>query len=514
MRRPSLETILFWSALALLLGLYLAPLWSVRYLPSLDLPMHLSLAAAYHDVGDGATLASRVYESRGSITPYLGFYALTGALAHLMPILAALKLVIALTALGLVGATLLALSAFGRSRWLVFLSLPLLWDVNASYGYFPFRLSVALAIAGLALARRDLDGPSLRRELALGAIAVLTYLTHAHGFALLCLLWGLTVVLGAPRLRVLFRALAPLLPALLLSTSWYLSALFAAGPRGQTGTRIVMLPLIRLMELIPHRLLNSLADGRDELVALGIALAWGALIAVSPRPPLAAWAEGAGRFARARARLAGHTLELATGLMVILYFVTPNQLLTPTQQLFGMNYRFLIVICLLATMVPRVDLRGWRALGILPVLLLSAHFGLALLEEHRAFDARYRPHLDRVIAAIPRGQRVMAFNYEVSDPRFTVPVLNHFVGYYTAQRDGVSQVNHTGTSYQYMPVKLRDERALPTPPFPGPVPMAIFMPRYDYFLIQDRPGSRRAPFDLRPLRLVVEAGPWRVYGKR
>lgn len=513
MRRPSLESILFHGLLALLLGLYLAPLVAARYLPSLDLPMHLSLASAYHDVGDASTFASRVYEPRGSLTPYLGFYALTGALAHLVPILTALKLVIALSALALVGSTLLALSAFGRSRWLVFLTLPLLWDVNASYGYFPFRLSVAFALLGLALARRDLDEPRLGRELALGAVGVLTYLTHAHGFALLCVLWGLTVALGAPRLRVFLRALAPLLPALVLSAGWYLAALLAAGPRGETGTRVVMLPLIRLMELVPHRVLNSLSDGRDELVALGIALSWAGLLVASPRPALPAWA-GNGRIARARAHLAGHLPELATGLMVILYFAVPNQLLTPTQQLFGMNYRFLIVICLLAALIPRVDLSGLRALAVAPALLLSAYFGLVVLEESRTFDARYRPHLDRVIAAIPRGQRVMAFNYEVSDPRFTVPVLNHFVGYVTAQRDGVSQVNHTGTSYQYMPVKLRDERAFPTPPFPGPVPMPLFGARYDYFLIQDRAGSRRAPFDLRPLRLVVEAGPWRVYAKR
>jgi hypothetical protein len=514
MRRTRVESILFHSLLALLLGLYLAPLAAARYLPSLDLPMHLSLASAYHDVGDASTFTSRVYEPRGALTPYLGFYALTGALAHLVPILTALKLVIALSALALVGGALLALSAFGRSRWLVFLTLPLLWDVNASYGYFPFRLSVALALLGLALARRDLDEPRLGRELALGAVGVLTYLTHAHGFALLGVLWGLTVVLGAPRLKVLARALAPLLPALALSAGWYLAALFAAGPRGETATRVVTLPLIRLMELIPHRVLNSLSDGRDELVALGIALLWGALVVASPRPALPAWAEGKGRLTRARARLAGHLPELAAALMAILYFAVPNQLLTPTQQLFGMNYRFLIVICLLAALVPRVDLSGWRALAIAPALLLSAYFGLVVLEESRAFDARYRPHLDRVIAAIPRGQRVMAFNYEVSDPRFTVPILNHFVGYLTAQRDGVSQVNHTGTSYQYMPVKLRDERAFPTPPFPGPVPMAVFGARYDYFLIQDRAGSRRAPFDPRPLRLVIEAGPWRLYARR
>ena len=109
---------------------------------------------------------------------------------------------------------------------------------------------------------------------------------------------------------------------------------------------------------------------------------------------------------------------------------------------------------------------------------------------------------------------MLAFSYEVLDPRFTVPVYPHLVGYYCALRDGVSSLDQSFTAYAYMPVKLRDERAHPVPPFPGPIDLRVFAARYDYILITDRPGSRRAPFDPRQRPLVVEAGPFRVYRLR
>jgi hypothetical protein len=88
------------------------------------------------------------------------------------------------------------------------------------------------------------------------------------------------------------------------------------------------------------------------------------------------------------------------------------------------------------------------------------------------------------------------------------------VGYYCALKDGVSSVDQTFTGFAYMPVKLRDERAHPSPPFPGPIDLRFFAAHYDYILIIDRPGSRRAPFDVRLTPLLVEAGPFRVYRLR
>jgi hypothetical protein len=295
----------------------------------------------------------------------------------------------------------------------------------------------------------------------------------------------------------------PLLPALALSAHWYLSAMLAKGP---TGGKIStpFLPLIRLMELVPHRILNSFADGRDELVALCLALLWAALLVSSPRPALPDGARGVRRL------LGSYALEIAAGLMVVAYFAVPSQLLTPTQQIFGINYRFLLVICVLAVALPRLELRRWRALAVAPAVLLAGYFALVVLAEYRGFDQRCRP-FDRVIAAMARGKRVLAFNYETWDARFTLPTLGHFVGYYAALKDGVTSYDHSGTQYNYIPVRMRDERALPTPNYPGPLNMGVFGARYDYFLIADRPGSRRAPFDLRQMRLVVEAGLWRVY---
>jgi len=501
------ETIVFWSLLAAMAVLYLVPLWAVAYPPMLDLPVHLELASIYRSHGDASSTIGRFYEGRGAgVVPYLTLYGLMDGLSLVLPLKAAMKVVLSIVALGLIGALLSLLHGFGRSRWLAFLGLPLIYDVNCTYGYISFRLSVGLCLGTVGLLRRNLDGPRLWRDLLLGVLAALTFLTHAHGFAVLVLLWALVTVLCAPRARAMVRAALPLLPALALSAHWYLSALLAKGPTpGKVSTPFA--PLIRLMELVPHRILNSFADGRDELVALCLALLCGALLVSSPRPALP---DGARGLRGLRRLLGAYALELCAGLMIVAYFAVPNQLLTPTQQIYGINYRFLLVICLLVVALPRLELRRWRAFAVAPAVLLAAYFGLVVVAEYRSFDQRCRP-FDRVLAAIPRGKRVLAFNYETWDPKYTLPTLGHFVGYYAALKDGVTSFDHSGTQYNYIPVRMRDERALPSPNYPGPLNMAVFGPRYDYFLVADRPGSRRAPFDVRQMRLVVEAGMWRVY---
>jgi hypothetical protein len=511
--RALVEDAVFLALLATCAALYLAPLWTARYLPVLDLPTHLQMASALHNLGNPALGIAPFFELRGGLLPYWTYYGLVDLLAYVLPIDEANRVVLSLIALGLVGGLLLALRGFGRSRWLVFLALPFIYDVNHTYGYFAFRLSVFLGLAGLGLLRADLDRPRTWRELLLAAVALLVFFAHAHGFAVLAVLAAATILLASPSLRSAVRGALALVPALGLSAGWYLAALFArpeglpGGPAGPSGpVQTPFIPLIRLMELIPHRILNSFEDVRDEAVALVLLVTLAGLVAASPRPRPDPERRGV------RALLAGHLPEILTGLMFVAYFAVPNQILTPTQRIYGINYRFLLVVCLLATLVPRVDLRGWRALGVLPAVLASIYFALFVGREYRGFDKRVRG-FDRVVEAMRPARRVMAFAYDTRDPRFTVPMLGHFVGYYCARKGGAPSEAHTFATYEYMPLKLRRPGVLPEPNYGGPQNWPLLASRYDYYLIADREGSRRAPFDLRLVRLVAEGGPFRVYEK-
>lgn len=497
-----IESLIFWLLLGSLCLLYLWPIWQFRYLPVLDLPVHLQMASAIHNLHDPSFAFDRYFEMREGLLPYWTTYGVVNLLAYLMPIDAALKALLSLIALGIVGAVLLCLRAFGRSRFLVFFSLPLIYDVNATYGYFAFRLSVVLCLICLALLRLNLTRPRLWRELLLAAAAVATYFTHAHGFALLTFLGLWVLALGGGGWKATLRSAAAAIPALALSAQWYFSALFSGGEGGKVHTP--HLPLIRLMELVPHRLLNSITDNSDEVIALGMFVCWVGMLAISPRP---AGHKGI------RATLTDYLPLLLMLLMLVAYFAVPNKILTPTTRIYGINYRFLLVIALLATLVPRLRIRRWRMLTILPVVLLCIFYGRLVHREYQGFNQRYKA-FDQVVTAMKPGKRVLAYTYNTRDPRFTVPLLGHFVGYYHGRKGGVPSSGHTFGTYRYMPVKLKKPQDLPEPNYRGPNNWAWLGPRYDYFLIADQPGSKRSPFPLASLRLVAEGGPWRVYEKR
>jgi hypothetical protein len=418
-----------------------------------------------------------------------------------VPIDAANTVLLSAIALGLVGAVLLALRAFRRSPWLVFLAFPLIYDVNNTYGYFAFRLSVVLALVTLAVLRLDLRRPRLWREALLAGLAILAFFTHAHGFAILVILALVVVGLCSSRPSAAARAVAAGLPAVALAAWWYIPALF--GGAADAKIHAPHLPLIRLMELVPHRALNSFKADGDEIVALGLLLTWAGLVLASPRPEAEGW----------RARLAAHAPELLAGLMLVAYFAVPNQLITPTQRIYGINYRLLLVVCVLAVLVPRIDLRRWRLVAVLPVVALALWFGLIVHEEYERFHERYRV-FDEVVAAMEPGRKVMAYTYQTWDPHFTVPMLGHFVGYYHARKGGAPSAAHTFATYAYMPVKLKHPRRHPEPRRRGPLNWRRLRSTYDYFLVGDSFKSHRTPFNTRGLRLVVEAGLWQVWEKQ
>jgi hypothetical protein len=199
-------------------------------------------------------------------------------------------------------------------------------------------------------------------------------------------------------------------------------------------------------------------------------------------------------------------------LMLVAYFAVPNQILTPNARIYGINYRFLLVLGLLATLVPRLQLSRWRALAMLPAAAVALYYAQVIHTEYSGFNAR-TIGFDRVVAGMQPGKRVVAYTYNTRDPRFTVPMLGHFVGYYHARKGGGPSVSHTFATYRYMPVKLKDPGQHPEPNYFGPQNWPLLAARYDYFLVCDHPGSRRSPFPLQELKLVAEGGPWRVYEK-
>lgn len=493
-----LPPVIRWTVVAALGVLYLVPIWGARYLPVLDLPVHYQMTSVVAHLHDSKYAFDNYFDLRDGMLPYWTLYAVGGGLARVMGIDAAMKVMLSLVALALLGGVGLGLRAFGRSPWLVVLALPFVYDVNATYGYLAFRLSVGLGLLCVALLRLDLRAPRLWREGLLAVAAVATFFTHAHGFSLMVLWCAVTLVFCAPGLRPALRGAVAGLPALCVAAPWFYRALLG-GPAGG-NVHAPHLPVIKLMELAGHRALNSFAGNADEVVAIGLLLCWLGLVLASPRP-------GGGSL---RERLAGHTPEVLAALVLVGYFAVPNAIVSPTTRIYGINYRFLLPLGLLLCWVPRVRLSGLRALALFPLLAVVGFYGVRVAREYVDFSNKYKD-FDKVVAAMKPKARVVTWLFETRDPRLTVPMLGHFVGYYHARKGGVPSNGHTFATYSYMPVKLRDEAAHPEPNYRGVTDWPRLMERYDYVLVTDHPGSKRTPFDAARAELVAEGGPFRVY---
>src|SRR5919197_179362 len=90
-----------WPELALavlLLAAAATPFWAGRFLPFLDLPQHLGLAAVVARFDDPSTAFARYYEIDRSVTPYWGYYGAMWMLARVVPLELANRLLFLLAA--------------------------------------------------------------------------------------------------------------------------------------------------------------------------------------------------------------------------------------------------------------------------------------------------------------------------------------------------------------------------------------------------------------------------------
>src|SRR5947208_11183100 len=109
-------------AAALLVGII--PLWVTRHLPMVDLPQHLHLISVLHRLDDASTLYPRLFESRGELNPYLGYYHLVSLLNWLLPLEAANKVFLSAVVAGLPLSLAFLLRSVCRPEWPSLLCVP------------------------------------------------------------------------------------------------------------------------------------------------------------------------------------------------------------------------------------------------------------------------------------------------------------------------------------------------------------------------------------------------------
>jgi hypothetical protein len=518
----------------LLLAAGAAPFWAGRFLPFLDLPQHLGLAAVVTRYRDPATAFARTYLVQAGVTPYWGYYGSMWLLGRALPLELANRLLFSAYAVGLPLAAAFLLASFRRDpRWAVF-TLPLVFSTNLFLGFASFLLSLPLALLALGLAERHLAAPGVRAGTALGlaAAAALVFLFHAQSYLVL----GLCVlVLFAVHLRGLrwaaTRALA-FLPSLTLFALWFVPSFVTperAAPghtawhrsyAGLSGLGAAYEPWQTVLGKAPERLFGSFGDGSDRALgaALAVVFAVALLVAYGPAPlpdPLpASRGEGMSPVGSGKGRLRrfllAHRCDLLVLALVASYLLAPMEI----SGQWYVNPRHLVFAALAAPLLLARAARGWRAGLAAAAAVLALATSVNAARQVRAFQRQVGP-FEEVAAAFPPGGRVLGLPFDdgAGGPVRLWPLL-HFACY--AQLLAGADVGFSFAGLPSIPVRYRPGRQAPHPYEwrPDQLDWATMGPAYDAFLVSGTPRGRGGEELRRHAEPVARAGPFTLWRPR
>ena len=479
-RVERVEPWLFAAAVALTAAVCLV----FRYLPMVDLPQHYAMVSVFVHYGDPAYGFAERFAFDLAHRPYASVYLVAAGLAKVMPLAAAMRIVVAAcTVLPVVGVRAL-LAATDRPRALALLAVPFAFGSLWFWGFLNFIAGTGLLLVALALVVRLAREPTRRRSIALGLLSLLILVTHVHGMFMLIALapvfaWGFRR--DAALVRPVLRAVAPILPAAIGTAAFVLVTWSQA-----TGTweRLDM-SLVDRIRAFPDFLAAGL-PAPWPLVACGV-LAGAIVLSVALRsasPP----------------RREFVALALAFAGQVLLYFVLPVN--TPTATYVSARHALLIVLFGLP-LLPRA--RAQVAYGA-----LFAAAGLAFAFAQVAQFDREARTFDPILAVMKPNKRVAPLIFDKGSPYVsptTFPYL-HFAAYYQARSGG--DLARTFAVVWNVPVRYRADYQRHEVPEKVEWDPRLFspsrdLPYFDYLLIR---GLDFTPRSDSGLVVVAKSGPW------
>jgi hypothetical protein len=524
---------------ALLLAAAMAPFWAGRFLPLLDLPQHLGLAAAIAHVGDPGSPWARTLEVDPWPVPYWAFYGAMWLLAKAFPIEIAAKLVLSAYAAGLPLAAGWLLRSLGRDpRWAA-LAVPLVFSTNLFYGFMPFLLATPLLLLALGLLDRHLAAERVApgRAAALAAAAAAVYLSHPQPFLLLGFAALLLAGLHWRGWGWAARRCLPLVPALGLFAAWMSRAFVAPRPDFQRPGyswhgRLWELGMSwepfgeRVGRAMEH-LFGSFSDGSDwwmgwalaALVTLSAAAARAGPESADPaaRPPL-------------RAHLRARRGEILAGSFFLLWLVLPYSV----RGQWYLAPRYLVFAALLAPafLTARADgPRRWLLAG-------GAALALAFCANAALKIRDFQPEmagLEEVLSRAEPGGRLAGLlllhrleggavreiepgpvkhpGLDPDQPRPAeqrISTLHHAPAWYQVWRGGDLGVSFAGLPSN--PVRYRPGMKAPFPLEwqPERFDFEAMGPSYDWFLVRGAPRGGAAAIAAHA-ELVARSGRWELW---
>jgi hypothetical protein len=229
---------LWWSTLAALIAVLLVPLFLTEIPPLLDYPNHLARMHILSRLPGDADLA-RIYGTVWRIVPNIGIDLAMPALMHVLPLMVAGKVFVALALiLPLVGVVALHRALFGAvSYWPLAAGL-VAYNRLFFSGFLNFLIGVGLALLGAALWRALRERPAPLRVGSAVVVAIVIFFCHLiavafYGLLLIGLELARSWKMGR---RERLRALALLAIPFILPAIFYLRAPISADtPAGGHG---------------------------------------------------------------------------------------------------------------------------------------------------------------------------------------------------------------------------------------------------------------------------------------
>jgi hypothetical protein len=496
---------LFVAAFAVLWICALVPLWAPRFLPLLDLPDHLDAIAIWHRYRDPSWGYSKYYDLNLIPLPYWGYFLPVHLLSYLMPIEIANKVYLSAYALLLPASAAMLARQMGRSHWLAFFAFPLVFNMNFSYGFITFCAGIVVLTFALVVLDRFLEAPTRRRAWALALLSILLYLTHVLPWMFFGVASALLVFCHGWHPRRIFAAAALELPSLFLAIYGF--------RRSANGTTAVQAgpfaydakneELIGSLQQIPLRVVAGWPSNTAYWVVIALALTWLAILLT---------ARTDATDVEARRNGFPYRLELVALLAAAGYLFLPMHLFKPVD-LWMIGGRFITLVALFGALLPHGPILGKRRLLLIPVLLLSVYYPIALSRKWVQFDRR-AASFRRLMRRVERGSSVLTLIMgDGSDPAIdpqAVPYLQfHAYAQYLAGGFDPWALD-TGFPYTRKP-----NTGLPAPRWKHPETFTFDQhgTHYDYILTKGEWTEHAifGPDDTGRAPLVAQDGDWRLY---